>query len=289
MSDSVSQVTPEVPPRSIRQRATIPLIIVAAIFIIVPFFTWYGTWFGRSLTDEKISEYLADEKNPRHVQHALAQIAERLEKNDANVRRWYPQIIALANSNLVELRSNVAWVMGKDNQSTEFHETLKRLAADKDPLVQRNAAVALVAFNDSSGRDILRSMLQPYRLTVANDGELKSVLKEGVSVKVGMMLARMSVGENQLLEVRSPLPGEIQQVVAQAGTTLKAGDTLLFLSPDSGTVWEALRALYFVGQRDDLALVEPYVNGVSKMPGEVKQQAALTAKAIQTRAANSQK
>jgi hypothetical protein len=47
---------------------------------IVPFLTWYGTWFGRALSDEKIAEYLADEKNPRHIQHALTQIEARMEE-----------------------------------------------------------------------------------------------------------------------------------------------------------------------------------------------------------------
>ena len=83
--------------------------------------------------------------------------------------------------------------------------------------------------------------------------------------------------------MRSPLPGEIEKVVASVGTNLKSGETLLILSPDSASVWEALRALYFVGQREDLVLVERYALGVNKMPDEVKQQAALTAQAIQSR------
>src|SRR2546429_714189 len=55
------------------------LIIIAALFIIVPFLTWYLTWFGRALSDEDVATYLADEKNPRHLQHALSQVAERIE------------------------------------------------------------------------------------------------------------------------------------------------------------------------------------------------------------------
>ena len=54
------------------------LIIIAALFIIVPFLTWYLTWFGRALSDEDVATYLADEKNPRHLQHALSQVAERI-------------------------------------------------------------------------------------------------------------------------------------------------------------------------------------------------------------------
>src|SRR5215468_12325547 len=71
------------------------LIIVAALFIIVPFLTWYFTWFGRNLSDDKIAEYLADDQHPRNIQHALAQIEARMEKNDASVKKFYPRIVEL--------------------------------------------------------------------------------------------------------------------------------------------------------------------------------------------------
>jgi HEAT repeat protein len=258
-------------------------MIVAALFIIVPFLAWYGTWFGRDLSDEKITEYLADENKPRHVQHALAQIAERMEKKDPDVRRWYPQIASLSDSNVPELRSNAAWVMGKDGGSQEFRNALLKLLGDKEPIVQRNAATALVVFGDSSGRPILRSMLQSYPLTSPIDGQVDSVLKEGVPVRLGMMLARVKAVNGPVTEVRSPLPGGIQKVVVSEGTNLKTGDTILMLSPDSDTVWEALRALFFVGAQDDLDVVEPYTHDIDKMPEQVKQQATLTAKAIQSR------
>jgi len=48
-------------------------------------------------------------------------------------------------------------------------------------------------------------------------------------------------------------------------------------------VWEALRALYLVGQPDDLADVDRYASGVAGMPERVGQQAALTAQAIRER------
>lgn len=275
-------------PKGLRQRATLPLIIVAALFIIVPFLAWYGTWFGRDLSDEKITEYLADEKNPRHVQHALSQLAGRLEKKDAGVRRWYPQIVAVSNSNFAELRSNVAWLMGKDNQSQEFHDALLKLLHDNEPIVERNAAISLVAFNDKSALPVIRSMLQPYALAAPIEGEVSSVLNEGAPVKVGMMLSRVKQNENQIVEVRSPLPGEIGKVSVSVGAKIKVGDTMLLIAPDSSSVWEALRALYLIGEREDLPVVESYARGVGKLPAEIKQQASLTAQAIQRRSENSQ-
>ncbi len=287
-NNSHPEAVPPVLPKGLRQRATFPLMVVAALFIIVPFFAWYGTWFGRDLSDEKITEYLADEKNPRHVQHALSQLAERLDKKDAGARRWYPQIVAVSNSSFAELRSNVAWLMGKDNQSQEFHDALLRLVKDNEPIVQRNAAVSLVTFSDKSALPVLRSMLQPYALTSPVEGEVNSVLNEGAPVTVGMMLSRLKQGEKQILEVRSPLPGAISKVTVAVGAKIKTGDTMLFISPDSSTAWEALRALYLIGEKEDLPVVEQYAQGVGKMSKEIKEQAALTAKAIQSRSEKSQ-
>jgi len=107
-----------------RRKASWPLIVVAALFIIVPFLTWYGTWFGRDLSDEDIAKYLTEEKNPRHMQHALSRIEERIEKGDAGARKFYPQIVALSKSPVAEIRKTAAWVMGQDNSSVEFHRAL---------------------------------------------------------------------------------------------------------------------------------------------------------------------
>src|SRR6266550_6925406 len=120
------------PPKA--RRASLPLIIVAALFIIVPFLTWYGTWFGRDLSDEEIATYLADEKNPRHIQHALSRVEERVERGDPAAKKFYPQIIALTKSPTGEIRKTVAWVMGQDNKSEEFHQALVSLLTDNDPL-----------------------------------------------------------------------------------------------------------------------------------------------------------
>ena len=101
-----------------------PLAIVAGLFIVAAFFTWYGTWFGRALSDEDVGKYLSEADKPRHVQHALSQIAERIAKGDQGAKRWYPQIVALAHSPHTEIRQTVAWVMGYDNESEEFHAAL---------------------------------------------------------------------------------------------------------------------------------------------------------------------
>src|ERR1043166_5534439 len=112
------------------------LIIVAALFIVVPFLTWYLTWFGRGLSDQELGNYLTDESNPRHIQHALLQVEAKIEKGDPSAKQFYPQIVAASKSQVVEVRKTTAWVMGQDNQSEEFHAALVALLKDDEPLVR---------------------------------------------------------------------------------------------------------------------------------------------------------
>jgi len=286
MNDSAnSQAAPDKPPRS-RQRSTWPLIILAALFIIVPFLTWYTTWFGRDLSDEEITKYLADEKNPRHIQHALSQIEAKIEKHDPNVKKFYPQIISVSKSPTGEIRKTAAWVMGQDNSSPEFHPALAGLLNDVEPLVRRNAAVQLVRFGDAAGRPELRAMLQPYDVHSPMAGTIVSLLTEGSKVKAGGLLARIRDLSGTVQEFRSPLDGTIGKIVVREGEPVAAGRTVLELTPDRATINDALRALQYVGTKDDLPLVESFVQGTAANDTEIKQQAVVTGKAIEARAKN---
>src|SRR6185503_100961 len=129
-------------PAAKRVRASGPILILAILFVVASFLTWYFTWFGRGLSDADISKYLVDEKHPRHVQHALLQIQHRIERGDPAAKQWYAQIIRLAGNPETEFRLTVAWLMGSDNRSEEFHNTLKILLADPEAIVRRNAALA---------------------------------------------------------------------------------------------------------------------------------------------------
>jgi hypothetical protein len=269
-----------------RQRSTWPLIVVAALFIIVPFLTWYTTWFGRDLSDEEIAKYLVDEKNPRHIQHALSQIETRIEKGDASVKKFYPQIVNASKSPTGEIRKTAAWVMGQDNSAPEFHQALVGLLGDAEPLVRRNAAVQLVRFGDVAGRPELRAMLQPYDVKSPVDGTIVSLLAEGSKVRAGGLLARIRDVSGTVQEFRSPLDGTIGSVVVKEGEQVAAGRTVLWLTPDRATVNDALRAFHYIGTKDDLPLIESFSQGVAASDAEIKQQAAITAKAIESRAKN---
>ena len=121
-----------------------PILILAGLFVIATLLAWYFAWFGRELSDADISKYLADERNPRHVQHALSQIQQRMERGDGSAKNWYPLLITLSGNPETEFRLTVAWLMGFDNTVPEFHNALLKLVHDEQPLVRRNAALALV-------------------------------------------------------------------------------------------------------------------------------------------------
>ncbi|HEX8141868.1 MAG TPA: hypothetical protein VF553_04675 [Pyrinomonadaceae bacterium] len=267
-----------------RRRSSWPLILLAALFIVVPFLTWYGTWFGRHLSDAEIDEYLSDEKKPRRIQHALSQIEERMAKGDASAKHWYPQILSLSGNGVAEFRKTAAYLMGYDNNSEEFHTALIRLLSDSQPSVRRQAALSLVKFRDGHGLPELRAMLQPYAITAAGEGTVGSLLSPGTNVREGTLMARMEqTGGGASHEVRSPLPGRVLDVATREGARVAAGDMLFRIAPDGQTVWEALRALYLIGEREDLPAVERYANGTEATSDQIKQQAAQTAKAIRSR------
>jgi biotin carboxyl carrier protein len=288
MTDSSSNGSSSRKVIAVRERRRTPLsfIILAILFVVVPFLTWYLTWFGRSLSDDSLTAYLNDEQSVRHVQQALTQIEERIEKNDQSVKRWYPKIVELSVSNSTEIRKTVAWVMGQDNRSEEFHSALRKLLEDSQPIVRRNSAVQLVRFGDASGRAELRAILQPYDVAAPTEGTIGSILKEGGDARENALLARITNSQNQTQELRSPLPGKIMNVKAHEGAHVAAGDVVLTIAPDAEFVYEALRALFLVGEAEDLPEVERYAQGVEGMPDQVKQQAAQTAKAIRSRSMN---
>jgi biotin carboxyl carrier protein len=249
----------------------------------MPFLAWYFTWFGRSLSDDTIQKYLADQTNPRHVQHALTQIEARIEAGDQSAKRWYPQIVALSGSGTMEIRQTVAWVMGQDNRSDEFHAGLARLLNDPEPIVRRNAALGITRFGDNSGRTELLAALRPYPVVSPVDGVLVSALPIGSNLSVGTMLARIETDSKQITEVRAPLPGAINGLLIAEGARIKTGDPLASIAPDERGVLESLLALRYAGTNDDVRTIQTLTENMS---GKVKEQAALTAKAIQSRSSH---
>lgn len=273
--------TPEQP--AISKRATIVMALVALLCIVIPFLFWHGTWFGRALTDQEISEYLADQQEqPRHTQHALVQISERMSRGETSVTQWYPQLVKLADHSLPELRLTVAWVMGQDTASEAFHDKLRELVRDPNPMVRRNAALSLARFRDAAGRPELLAMLRPHTVTAEQTGVITNRLEEGDPVDRGTLLARIEVeGRPEPFEIRSPIPGVVRKRLQQDGAAVDAGEEVTLLGPDSGHAFEALRALYLVGIRDDVETIRPYLMPNEETPAQVLEQARLTIEHLQ--------
>ena len=275
---------PEIRVSEVRRRTpgSGPILLLAALFVAATFLAWYFSWFGRELSHEDISKYLADEKNPRHVQHALLQIQQRIERGDPAAKNWYPQLITLSGNPETEFRLTVAWLMGFDNQSQEFHDALLKLVRDPEPIVRRNAALALLRFNDSSGREELLSVLRPYSLKAPADGVVASSLQEGATVARRALVARIQQPDGNVVGLRSPLPGRINKISKPNGSQVTRDEELLSLNSDEDSLWEALRGLALVGMAADLPLVQSYANS-TEVSGRIKEQAGLTAQAISRR------
>lgn len=283
-SNPETVATPEVK----RIQASGPILILAVLFVAGAFLTWYFTWFGRDLSDADISQYLVDDKHPRRVQHALLQVQQRMERGDPSAKQWYPQITQLAIHPETEFRLTAAWLMGFDSKSEEFHETLLKLKRDQEPIVRRNAALALVRFADPAGRDELVAMLSPYIVSAMEEGEVASTLKEGALLTRGTLVARITLPDRKIVEIRSPLPGKLERIIAPSGSKVTPGAPLVTINSDEDSLWEAMRGLALIGEPRDVPAIEPYAKGSVASSDRTRQQADLAIKAIRSRAKQQQ-
>ena len=259
------------------------MLIVALIFVIVPFISWYGTWFGRPLSDEQMETYLNDQEKPRNVQHALSQVASRIIEDDTSAKRWYPAVISAAHHSLPQIRLTAAWVMGQDNTYEEFHRALLELLKDEHSGVRHNAALSLVRFNDESGRPELRAMLMPHTLLAEGDGKVEFFVEEGAPFGEDAPLARIKPNEGQQVEVRAKEEGRVDTLKVSADSFVKAGDELMTISPSAEQVWQTLRAFYLMGQAEDAPYVQRYARPLPGMPDRIQKQALSTLEAIRIR------
>src|SRR6267143_2073442 len=251
--------------------------VTAWLIVLMPFLFWWNTWFGRRLPDKQITEYLQDEKHPRHIQHALIQLGERMSHHDAGAARWYPEFVRLASHPVEEVRNTDAWVMGQDTSGPTFHETLLKMFQDPSPMVRHNAA-----------------LLQPARITAPVACRVTDTDKVGTAMHQGGLIAKLQVdpsadtSQNELgsFEIRSPISGRIRSLFVAPGSRVTAGAEVATVDPGDEQVWEALRALYLIGQPDDLSAIRPYQRGLPEISDRVRQQALLTEKSIRERASH---
>lgn len=281
---AATELPPVAAPRHrMSTRNRLLFFLVAWLIVLMPFLFWWSTWFGRHLSDKQLGEYLNDDKHPRHIQHALVQLGERMTAHDAAAAKWYPDLRRLATYPVDEVRNTDAWVMGQDTSQAGFHQALLGMLRDPSPLVRGNAALSLVRFGDASGRLQIVALLRTARLTAPVAGRVVDVDKVDTAIHQGGLVAKIQNG-NQTTNVRSPISGRIRMVSAQTGAQVAAGAELVAIDPDTEQVWEALRALYLVGEADDLPEIRFYERNLPEMPDRVRQQATLTEQAIRERA-----
>src|SRR6266568_8538296 len=208
------------------------------LIVLMPFLFWWNTWFGRHLSDQQLTEYLHDEKKPRHIQQALVQMSEHMSHSDATTKQWYPDLIRLANAPVEEVRNTDAWVMGQDTSGTGFHETLLKMLTDSSPMVRGNAALSLVRFGDATGRPQIVALLQSAHITAPSDGHVIDADRPGTAIRQGGLLAKLATaGSSGAIEIRSPIPGRIRSV-SQPGANVVTGTEVAVVDPGTEQVWE---------------------------------------------------
>src|SRR5438874_10385056 len=273
---------PAKPHHRMSTRNRLLFFLTAWLIVLMPFLFWWNTWFGRQLSDKQLIEYLHDDKKPRHIQHALVQIGERLTKHDTNVTRLYPEVVRLASYPVEEVRNTDAWVMGQDTAGAGFHESLLRMLNDPSPLVRGNAALSLVRFGDATGRRQILALLQPAQGKAPQSGKVIDTSTVGTAIHQSGVIAKLEQN-GQTIEIRSPIAGRLRNLFVKTGQPVTAGDEIATLDPSTEQVWEALRALYLIGQLDDLPAILPYERELPDIPDHVRQQAVLTERAITER------
>jgi hypothetical protein len=273
-------------------RTRLLFYLTAWLIVLLPFLFWWNTWFGRQLPDKQITDYLRDDKRPRHIQHALVQIGERIMRRDASVAQWYPKLVSLSTHPVEEVRNTDAWVMGQDTNGAGFHETLLKMLQDSSPMVRGNAALSLVRFHDDTGRPQIVALLQPVHVLAPAGGRIADTARVGTAVHQGGIIAKLQnptptpatqVAE-MTMEVRSPITGRIHSISAATGASVAAGAEIAVVDPGDEQVWEALRALYLVGRAEDLPAIRAYERESRDIPHRVREQALLADQAIRARA-----
>lgn len=273
---------PTRPRMSTRNR--IIFFLTAWLVVLMPFMFWWSTWFGRALTSKEMNEYLNDNTHPRHIQHAIVQLGQRMTRQDSSAARWYPDLVRLANNPREEVRSTDAWVMGQDTAGQGFHETLLKMLDDPSLVVRGNAALSLVSFGDATGRPQIVSLLQPVAIVSSGAGRIVDTAAIGTTIHQGGLVAKLQGSDGQQSELRSPVTGRVRTISTPTGTGVVPGTAVAIVEPGEEQVWESLRALYLVGQLEDLHAIRPYERELPEVPERLRQQAIETEKAIQQRA-----
>ena len=149
-------------------------------------------------------------------------------------------------------------------------------------MVRGNAALSLVRFGDATGRPHIVALLQPAKVTAPQAGKITDSSSLGTPfIRAGS--SRKSSLEGKPLKCVHLSAAGCASYPCRPDKTVAAGDEIASLDPGIDQVWEALRALYLIGQPEDIPAIQPYERELPEIPDHVRQQAVATEKAIRER------
>ncbi len=268
--------------RADRRSGLRPILILLAvwIFALVPLLFVRTEWFGRPLSDQQIGEYLHAEQ-PYLVEHALAQIGDRMARRDNSVTIWYSDLVRLAGHPSPDVRALDATVMGSDSRHQAFRDRLHSLLEDPSRLVRFRAALALARLGDPSGHAEIVNGVQPWTIAAPDSGKVGELARPGAWVKQSTTVARMEVA-NGTKNLLAPVNGRVSAVAYNPSDFVPREYEILRIDPAPDVIADVLTGLAAVGGREDLALVSELGSRTS-LPERVRQQAAFAAYSIRTR------
>ena len=267
-----------IPVPDLTRKNKILLAVVLIVSILIPALFWQSIWFGRPLTPEQIEQQLTTPSSAREVQHALALVEQLIRSGDDQASRYYPAISRLSTNEREEIRTLAAWVMGQGTTSRLFRETLLQMLEDPHPLVRRNAALGLVRFSDRSALTELRSMLEPFPIRAPAAGVVWFEVQRGDWISPSSVIARLESDQREWL-IPAQLASRVLEVLVEEGQQVTHGQPIATLAAPPDHAWEALRALYLIGQAEDLPAVQAFVDN-QDYSSELREQAKLTAQRL---------
>ncbi len=129
--------------------------------------------------------------------------------------------------------------------------------------------------------------MQPVAITTPTAGRVMDTAGVGTAIHQGGLIVKLRESDGdgqQTRELRSPITGRVRTLSTATGASVVPGTTIATVEPGEEQVWEALRALYLVGQLEDLPAIRPYQRELPEVPERLRQQAVETERAIQERA-----
>jgi len=242
-----------------KKRAGSPVLVAGLVLVtmLVAYCSWYGSSFGRGLNDDQIFERLDPGVAPRDIQHALSQLEERLSPTYPGRERFREKVVELARSEHVEIRRQVAWVMGRE-PAPDYREGLVGLIDDADPGVRFNAACSLSNFNDPRARRRLIEALKPIEIRAPATGTMELKIGEGGAASLGGGIGLVTTPDGDEIEVRTPLNGIILQLPQGDEGEVEKGGVIVILEPSSKNVENVLVALRAVGLAEDAPLIQQW-------------------------------